>query len=159
MMSTCGLLCWFVVLAHRKWRKVPFQSIDHFILCWPCCWARCWMLQDMDHMEPSWVFYVKVRTFDQLEQSEICVLTIISFRIVMLTVYHDSMVSVCFILDLGDVLRQTSPDFLSVEAFPVYIYHTWNFTCRSLQCIPANKQTTSDRLTANRGTVGIPCNL
>ena len=55
------------------------------------------MLQDMDHMEASSVIDVKVRTFDQLEQSTICLSTDISFRIVMLTVRHDLMVSMCFI--------------------------------------------------------------
>jgi len=52
------------------------------------------MLQDMDHMEASCVFYVKVGRFDQLEQSKIWVLTVTSLVQVMLTVYHDLMVSV-----------------------------------------------------------------
>jgi len=34
------------------------------------------MLQGMDHMEASCVFYVKVGTLDQLEQSKFCVLTV-----------------------------------------------------------------------------------
>ena len=34
------------------------------------------MLQDMDHMEASCVFYVKVGTHDELEQSKFWVLTI-----------------------------------------------------------------------------------
>jgi len=54
------------------------------------------MLQDMDHMEASRVFYVKVRTFDQLEPSKICVLTVISVGIVTLIVRHDMKVSECF---------------------------------------------------------------
>ena len=54
------------------------------------------MLQDMDHMEASRVFYVKVRTFDQLEQSKICVLTVISVGIVTLIVRYNMIVSVCF---------------------------------------------------------------
>jgi len=33
-------------------------------------WERCWMLQDMDHMEASCVFYFKVGTLDQLKQSK-----------------------------------------------------------------------------------------
>jgi len=56
-----------------------------------CYWERCWMLQDMDHMEASCVFYVKVGTLDQLEQSKFCVLTVTKFGIVMLTAHHDSM--------------------------------------------------------------------
>jgi len=39
------------------------------------------------------------------------------------------------------VLRHTSPDDLSIEEFPFYIYQTRDISCRSLQCIPANKQT------------------
>ena len=50
----------------------------------------------MDHMEASLVFYVKVRTFDQLEQSKIWVLTVSSFGIVMQTLQHDLMVGVYF---------------------------------------------------------------
>jgi hypothetical protein len=45
------------------------------------------------------------------------------------------------------VLRQTSPDDLSVEEFPIYIYHTWDISCRSLQYIPGNKQSHSIGLT------------
>jgi len=54
------------------------------------------MLQDMDHMEASGVCYVKVGTFDQLEQSKICVLTVISVGIVTLIVHCDMIVSLCF---------------------------------------------------------------
>jgi hypothetical protein len=50
----------------------------------------------MDHMEASRVFYVKVRTFDQLEQNKICVLTVLSAGIVTLFVRYDMIVSVCF---------------------------------------------------------------
>ena len=53
------------------------------------------MLHEMDHMEASGVFYVKLCTFDQPEQSKICVLTVISFGIVKLTVHHDLIVSIC----------------------------------------------------------------
>jgi len=44
------------------------------------------MLQDVDHMEASCAFYVKVGTFDQLEYSKICLLTVTSLGIVMLMV-------------------------------------------------------------------------
>jgi len=50
------------------------------------------MLQDMDHMEASCVFYVKVDRFNQFEQSKIRVLTVTSLGIVMLTVHYDLMV-------------------------------------------------------------------
>jgi len=52
------------------------------------------MLQDMDHMEASIIFYVKVGSFDQFEQSKVSVLTVTSLAIVKLTVYYDLMVSV-----------------------------------------------------------------
>jgi len=55
------------------------------------------MMQDIYHMEASRVIYVKVRTLDQLKKSKICVLTVISFGIVMQTVRHDLIVSVCSI--------------------------------------------------------------
>jgi len=53
------------------------------------------MLQDMNHMEPSLVIYVKVRTFDQLAQSKIRVLAVISVGIVILIVRYDTIVSIC----------------------------------------------------------------
>jgi len=91
MMSSCGMLRRYAIFARRKLRKVLFRRIDHRILCWPCCWPRCWMLQEMDHMEASWISYVKVGGFDQFEQTEIIVLTVTSLGIVMLTVDYDLM--------------------------------------------------------------------
>jgi len=157
MMLSSGYLCWYAGFAHWKWRKAYFRSIDHWIICWRCCWARCWMLQDMDHIEASWVFYVKVGRFHQLGQSKISVLTVTSLPIVVLTVYHDSMGSVWFKFVPGEVLRQPSPDVFSVEKCALYIYQKWDISYRSSRYIPANKQTTSDRLTANCGTIGILC--
>jgi len=43
------------------------------------------MLQDMDNMEASFVFYVKVGTFTNLEQSKNAVLTVNKMGIVKLT--------------------------------------------------------------------------
>jgi len=126
-------------------------------MCCPCCWARCWMLQDMYRMEASSVFHVKVGRFDQFEQSKNRILTVISLEIVMPTVQYDLMVNVWFMRDPGDVLRLISPDILSFEECPFYIYHTWHFSCCISRWIAANRQTTSDRPNANRGTVGIPC--
>ena len=40
------------------------------------------MLQDMNNMEASCGFYVKVGRFDQDEQHKICILTVTSFGIV-----------------------------------------------------------------------------
>jgi len=134
-----------------------FQNIDHRILCWPCCWARCWILQDMDHMEASFIFNVKVGWFDQLLQSKICVLTFTSLGIVILTAHHDLMVSMWFIQDLGNLLRQTLPYVLFVEECLFYINQTWDSSCHSPWCIPVNKSSTLDRLTINHGTIPIPC--
>ena len=51
------------------------------------------MLHNMDHMEASCLFYVKVGRFDQFEQSKISILTVTSLGIIMHTVHHDLMVS------------------------------------------------------------------
>jgi len=55
------------------------------------------MLQVMDNMEASCVFYVKVGTFTHLEQSRISLLTVNKSGIVTLTVQHDMIVSVIFL--------------------------------------------------------------
>jgi len=52
------------------------------------------MLQDMDNMEASCIFYVKVGTFNHLEQSKICHVTVNKLGLVRLTVQHDLIVSV-----------------------------------------------------------------
>jgi len=156
-MSSCGLLRWFAVLARRKWLKVLFQSIDLCILCWSCCCARCWILQDMDYLESSCVIYIQVRRYDQFEQDKVSILTVTSLRIVKLTLHYDLMASMWFMKDPGDVLRQTSPDVFSIEECPFCVYQIWDIICRSSRCIHVNKQTTSDRLTANGRAIGIPC--
>ena len=51
------------------------------------------MLQEMDHLEASCVFYVKVGRFNQFEQIKIRVLTVTSLGIVMLVVHYDLIVS------------------------------------------------------------------
>jgi len=79
------------------------------------------MLHDMDHMEASCVFYVKVGTLVQLEQRKFCVLTVTQLGMVMLTVQDDSILSVSCMYDPGDLLSQTSPDILSVEEYPVHM--------------------------------------
>ena len=53
------------------------------------------MLQDVDHIEASCVVYVKVGTLNRLEESKICVLTVTTLGIAMLTVHQDMMFSVC----------------------------------------------------------------
>jgi len=54
------------------------------------------MLQVMDNMEASCIFYVKVGTLTHLEQSKIILLTVKKSGIVTLTVPHDLIVSVIF---------------------------------------------------------------
>ena len=73
------------------------------------------MLQNMDNIEASCVFYVKVSTITHLEQSKISLLTVNKLGIVRLTVQHDMIVTVSFMLYHGDYLRQTSADVLSLE--------------------------------------------
>jgi len=53
------------------------------------------MLQDMDHTEASCVFHVEVGMLNRFEQSNIFVLTLTTLGIAMLTVYHDTMFSIC----------------------------------------------------------------
>jgi len=138
---------------------VVFGSIDQCILYWLCCWERCWMLQDMDHMVASCVFFVKVGTLDQLEQSKICILTVTTLRIVMLSIQHECIISLCDIEDPRNFSRQASPEVLSVEQFAVCILLTWDFSSCSPLFIPVTKYTTLDWITANRRAVGNPCNL
>jgi len=54
------------------------------------------MLQVMDNMEASCVFYVKVGTLAHLEQSEICLSTVKESGIQTITVRCDLIVSVIF---------------------------------------------------------------
>jgi len=96
MTSLGGQLCRFGSFARRKRPIVLFWSIDCWSFCWLRCWARCWVLQVLDNMEASCVFYVKVGTFTHLEQSQISLLTVNKFRIVKLPVQHDFIVSVSF---------------------------------------------------------------
>jgi hypothetical protein len=73
------------------------------------------MLQDMDNMEASGIFYVKVSTFNHLEQSKTSLLTDNKLGIVRLTLQHDLIVSVSLIYYPGDSLRQTSADVLPLK--------------------------------------------
>jgi len=96
IMSLGWPLCRFAIFAYWMWRNDLFRSIDHCNLHWLCCWVRCWMLQEMDTMEASCVFHVKVGTFTHLEQSKINLLTVNKLGIVRLTLQHDLIVSVSF---------------------------------------------------------------
>jgi hypothetical protein len=79
------------------------------------------MMQVMDNMEASCVFYVKVGTFTHLEQSKISLLIINISGIVMLIIQHDMIVSVIFMQYPGDSLRQTSADDLSLAQHPINV--------------------------------------
>jgi len=135
MTLSCGMLCWFAEFACQKWWTVLFQSIDHCSLHWLCCWARCWMFQDMDRMEASCVFYVKVGMLNHLEHSQIWLVTINKVGTVSLTVQYDLIVIVSFMHYPGDILRQTSADILSLEENAIYIWQSCDFGCRTLQFI------------------------
>jgi len=54
------------------------------------------MLQVMDNIEASCIFYVKAGTFTHFEQSNISLLNVNKFGIVKLTVQPDMIVSVSF---------------------------------------------------------------
>lgn len=77
------------------------------------------MLQRMDHMVASYVFYTKFGMFDQVEQNKLCVVTFSTLGIALQTVLHDFIVSICFMYDSRDLLKETSPDILSIEECPL----------------------------------------
>jgi hypothetical protein len=79
------------------------------------------MLQVMDSIEVSCVYYVKVSTFTHREQSKIGLFTVNKSGIVTLTVQHDMIVSFSFMLYPGDYLTQTSADVHSLELHPTII--------------------------------------
>jgi len=87
------------------------------------------MLQDIDHMEVSCVFYIKVGTFDPLEPNKICVLTFTALEILMLSILHDLIFCICFIEEPGDLIGQTSPHVLSVKESHFYILLTSDVSC------------------------------
>ena len=157
MMSSCWALCRFAVFACWLWWTGLFLSIVHCNLCWLCWWTRCWMLQNTDHMQAGWVFYVDVGTCNRFEQNKMCITTVIAFGITMLTVHHDMLFGVCCIQNPSDFLRRTSSDFLSVKGFTVYMSQRGDCAGRSPRFIPLNKHPTSDRLGANRRVGGTPC--
>jgi len=78
------------------------------------------MLQDMDNMEASCVFYAKVSMFTYLEQSKTSLLNANKLGIVRLTVQQDWIVSISCMYYPGDSLRQTTAEDLSLEQCPVY---------------------------------------
>ena len=51
------------------------------------------MLQDMDHIQASCIFYVEVDMLHQLEQSTINVVTVTELVLALLTLHHLASVS------------------------------------------------------------------
>jgi len=139
--TSCGALGKCAVFAHQMRWMVLFWSIDHCIMCCLCSWVRCWISQDINQMAASCIVYVKVGTLDRLEQDKICVLSITTLGIAILTIQCQIRFSVCFINDCGDFLTQTSPDIFSIEECPSYIVQTWDFGCHSLLFICVTKHT------------------
>ena len=79
------------------------------------------MLQDLDSMEASCVFYIKVGKLNHLEHSQIWLVTVNKAGIVRLTVQHTMIFSVSFMYYPGDFLRQTSAVVRFLEECPIYI--------------------------------------
>jgi len=79
------------------------------------------MLQDMDSMEASCVFYVKVGMLNHLEHSQMWLVTVNKAGIVRLTVQYDMIVSASFMYYLKDFLSQASADILFLEECPIQI--------------------------------------
>jgi hypothetical protein len=77
------------------------------------------MLQDMDSMETSRMFYVKVGMFTHLEQSKMSPLTVNKTGINSLTVQYNLIVSVSFMYYPRDYVRQTTADIPSLEQCPI----------------------------------------
>jgi len=159
MKSLVRPLCRFAISAPWKWWKVRFWSNNHCSLLWLCCWVRCWMLQDMDNMETSCVFYVKVGTFSHLEQSKTPLLTVNKSGIVRLTVQHDLIVSISFMYYPRDYLRQTLAEILFLEQCSIYSWQSCDIGNCTTQLITANKQIPTDQHVAHLVAVGNTCNL
>jgi len=159
MTLLCGPLYRFAISACWKWWKVLFRSIDYWSLGWLCCLAECWMLQDMDNIEASCVFDIKVSMFTHLERSKTSLWTVNKSEIVTLTIQHNLLVSISFMYYPADNLRSTLADVLSLEQCPIYSWQSCDFSCRKPQFILVNRQKSSDWLIAHLGAVGNPCNF
>ena len=79
------------------------------------------MLRDMDNLEASGVFHVKVGTFTHLEQSNISLLTVNTMGIVKLTIQPDMIASVTFMEYPWDSLTQKSADIHSLIQCPIHM--------------------------------------
>jgi hypothetical protein len=81
------------------------------------------MLQGMDSLEVSGVYYVKVGTCTYLEQSKISLMTVFKSGFVKLSLQRDLNVSISFRYFARDCLRHTSADVSSLEPYPINLQH------------------------------------
>jgi hypothetical protein len=102
------------------------------------------MLQVMDNMDASCVFYVKVGMFTHLEHGKIYLLAVNQTEIVKLIAQHILIVSVGSMLYPLDYLRPTSADSHALERYPNNILQSCVSASDTLQYITVQKRTTSD---------------
>jgi len=79
------------------------------------------MLQDLAHIEASCHVDVEVGLLNRLEQSTICISTITTVGIAMLTLHQDEVFTIYCIYDPRDCLKQTSAAIVSVEDCTIFI--------------------------------------
>jgi len=143
----------------QKLRNIDFRGTENCNFCLLCHGASGWMLQDMDNMVASCIFYVKVRMFTCLEQRKPSFLSGNKLELVRLTVKHNLCVSLSFMYFPGNALRQTSADVRCLKQCLIYSCNSCDFGCRERQCIPVNQQTTSDQHFSHIRAVGNHCNF
>jgi len=90
------------------------------------------MLQDMENMEATSVFYVKGSTFTHLENSKTSLLTVNQSGMVMLIVQDNLIVSVSFMDFPGDNFRQTSAYGLALEQYHIFREQSCHFSGRTV---------------------------
>jgi len=114
---------------------VLFRYMNHCILYWLYCSARCWMSQDMNHVETSCIFYVKVVMFDQLEQTKMCVSNVTEMGIAMLTVHHYLILSLFYITSQRFLETKITRGLFRRRIFCLYLTKMrfwWSLTCIDL---------------------------
>jgi len=73
------------------------------------------MLNDMEDMDASHIFCIKVGTFDQHKQSKVCIWMVTELEIIQLTLQDIMIICIIFIYNLCNFLKQTSPNAVSLE--------------------------------------------
>jgi hypothetical protein len=145
----------FALFARQSRKYIRFQSTDHCIMCCTCFSVRCWVLHDIDHMEATWLFYVKVRGFNQLEEITISSSAVISFRIANLTTHYDLVVLVYFVKYHRNVFSPPLPDIVLLKnSLFISMNHEISAVSYFNVSQPTNPQTTLVSLHANHSTVG-----